>query len=111
MAATAREGCTMTKQEQALVEQVIEDVRSQMLMVQGFYFIQKDMEHKDPRDKIYYTGGQKAAEWLRIHPGSTVSEIAYQLGFNTARYFSLCFKDHYGISPNEYRKKISGNSL
>lgn len=53
---------------------------------------------------------QKAAEWLRIHPGSTVSEIAYQLGFNTARYFSLCFKDHYGISPNEYRKKLSGNS-
>ena len=53
---------------------------------------------------------QKAAESLRLHPRFSVSEIAYQLGFNTARYFSLCFKDHFGISPIEYRKKISGNN-
>jgi signal transduction histidine kinase/ligand-binding sensor domain-containing protein/DNA-binding response OmpR family regulator len=47
----------------------------------------------------------KAAEWLKDSRKLTVSEIAYNLGFNAARYFSLCFKDHYGVSPVEYRKK------
>jgi signal transduction histidine kinase/ligand-binding sensor domain-containing protein/DNA-binding response OmpR family regulator len=48
---------------------------------------------------------QRAVEWLKTSPQLTISEIAFKLGFNTARYFSLCFKDHYGMSPNEYRKK------
>lgn len=83
----------MTKQEQALVEQVIEDVRSQMLMVQGFYFIQKDMEHKDPRDKIYYTGGQKAAEWLL----DQLKELAELYGV------------HYGPKPEPKLKLVVNN--
>jgi len=36
----------------------------------------------------------------------TVSEISYQVGFSNNSYFTKCFKDYYGYSPVEARKKI-----
>jgi len=33
----------------------------------------------------------------------SVSEIAYELGFKYPQHFSRSFKQHVGISPNEYR--------
>jgi signal transduction histidine kinase/ABC-type sugar transport system substrate-binding protein/CheY-like chemotaxis protein len=35
--------------------------------------------------------------------GKTVSEIAYIVGFTTPSYFTTCFKEKYGFSPNETR--------
>jgi signal transduction histidine kinase/ABC-type sugar transport system substrate-binding protein/DNA-binding response OmpR family regulator len=35
--------------------------------------------------------------------GKTVSEIAYMVGFTTPSYFTTCFKEKYGFSPNETR--------
>lgn len=40
----------------------------------------------------------------------TVSEISYQVGFSNNSYFIKCFKDYYGYSPGEARKKI-GNQV
>lgn len=34
----------------------------------------------------------------------TVSEVAYQVGFNSSGYFSTCFKEKYKVSPSEYLK-------
>jgi signal transduction histidine kinase/ligand-binding sensor domain-containing protein/DNA-binding response OmpR family regulator len=34
----------------------------------------------------------------------TVSEIAYQIGFNNPKYFAKLFKDEYKMLPTEYRK-------
>ncbi len=36
----------------------------------------------------------------------TVSEIAYQVGFNTPSYFTKCFKAVYKCTPNEYLERI-----
>lgn len=36
----------------------------------------------------------------------TVSEISYQVGFSNNSYFIKCFRDYYGYSPGEARKKI-----
>jgi len=36
----------------------------------------------------------------------TVSEIAYRVGFSNNSYFIKCFRDYYGYSPGEARKKI-----
>jgi len=36
----------------------------------------------------------------------TVSEISYQVGFGNNSYFIKCFREHYGCSPGEVRKKV-----
>lgn len=35
----------------------------------------------------------------------SVSEIAYQIGFNTPSYFTKCFREHYNCTPSEYLSK------
>lgn len=43
------------------------------------------------------------AKSLLVSTGQTVSEIAYDLGFNYPHYFSRMFKQHTGMSPKMYR--------
>ena len=38
---------------------------------------------------------------------SNVSEAAYNSGFNDLSYFTKCFKNHYGVTPKNYKKKYS----
>ncbi|HKI89208.1 MAG TPA: helix-turn-helix domain-containing protein [Draconibacterium sp.] len=38
---------------------------------------------------------------LLKHTSSTVSEIAYEVGFNNVSYFIKCFHDYYGYSPGQ----------
>jgi len=42
----------------------------------------------------------KAKDILR-HTNSTVSDVAFQTGFNSTSYFIKCFHDYYGYSPGE----------
>ncbi|MCB0445079.1 MAG: response regulator [Gelidibacter sp.] len=47
----------------------------------------------------------KLATHLLKSSDLTVSEIAYQVGFNTPSYFIKCFKEIYKITPSEYNSK------
>ncbi|TYP97978.1 AraC family transcriptional regulator [Tenacibaculum adriaticum] len=42
---------------------------------------------------------------LLLETDLTISEISYQLGINSPGYTSKIFKDKYGVSPKQYRKK------
>jgi len=44
----------------------------------------------------------RAVELLH-DPGRTVAEIAYELNYKDAYYFSKQFKKFFGIAPSEYR--------
>lgn len=50
---------------------------------------------------------EEALRLLQEAPQYNISEISYQLGFASPRYFSRCFKDFYGVSPQTYRKEPS----
>jgi len=49
------------------------------------------------------------AKELLLKPNKTISEVAYELGFEYPPYFSRLFKKKEGISPTEYREKFKLN--
>lgn len=48
----------------------------------------------------------KRSAYLLEKSDLTVAEVAYQTGFNNAKYFSVCFKKQFDTSPSEYKKKF-----
>lgn len=65
-------------------------------------------------DLIKRESGKTAQEYIHLklldlakekvfEPGKSLSEIAYELGFKYPQHFSRFFKQHVGVSPNEYR--------
>lgn len=49
------------------------------------------------------------AKNMLLKPNKSVSDVAYELGFEYPQYFSRLFKKKEGISPTEYRKLYSVN--
>lgn len=45
------------------------------------------------------------AKELLVDSDAPISEIAYQIGFNTPSYFNKVFKENVGCTPNEYLSK------
>lgn len=48
---------------------------------------------------------KKACELLSIH-GKNISEVCYDVGFNSPSYFTTCFAETYKMTPSEYAKNI-----
>lgn len=72
------------------------------------------------RSKLYLKlkalTGQSSSEFIRTirlkravqlleKSDYTIKEIMFMTGFNTASYFSKCFKNQFGVVPSEYLKK------
>jgi len=51
----------------------------------------------------------KRAVELMLTKKYTFAQIAYTCGFRTPSYFSTAFKQHYGVMPREYIKKIEAD--
>jgi AraC-like DNA-binding protein len=58
---------------------------------------------KNAQDQIHYYLIEEAKNNL-LNTNATVSEIAYNLGFEYPQYFSKLFKSKTGTTPAEYRK-------
>lgn len=54
-----------------------------------------------PQDLLREARIKRASQLLRT-TGHTVADVAYACGFTDPKYFSRCFKQHYGMSPTEY---------
>jgi len=52
-----------------------------------------------------------ACRALEQNPNLRISELAYSLGYNDARYFSTCFKKEIGMLPSEYAQQATQDSL
>lgn len=49
------------------------------------------------------------AKNILLQPTKSISEVAYELGFEYPQYFSRLFKKKEGLSPSEYREKYKMN--
>ena len=49
---------------------------------------------------------KEAQRIIQSNPNILISEVAIQVGFNTPKYFSKCFKKEFGIFPKEYAEKL-----
>ena len=69
------------------------------------------MSHSTLYRRLKDLTGMSANEYVRRHrlakgmqllrDGYNVSEVSDRCGFSSAKYFSRCFKDEYGVSPSE----------
>jgi AraC-like DNA-binding protein len=55
-------------------------------------------------DYILNTRLQKA-KYLLQHEESTISEIAYEVGFSSPAYFSTVFKSKFGVTPKAFKEQ------
>ena len=49
------------------------------------------------------------AKNILLQPNKSISEVAYELGFEYPQYFSRLFKKKEGISPSEFRERYTMN--
>ena len=67
----------------------------------AFYNKLKAVTGKAPNDFIRIFRLERAAELLSSG-GLTVTEAADRVGFSDPKYFSSCFRRHFGVSPSKY---------
>ena len=68
----------------------------------------KDATGLTPNEFVLKIKLEEGLRLLKEFPEYNISEVSYRLGFSSPRYFSRCFKDFYGVSPQAYRKKGTG---
>src|SRR5690606_25701130 len=89
------------------IEFNIESVASSMAMGRTtFYKKLKSLTNMTPVEFVKDIRLKRGKQLLDTGE-MTVSEIAYQIGFNSLGYFSTCFKEKYNLSPSDYLKNHS----
>ncbi|MCE5332168.1 MAG: response regulator [Bacteroidales bacterium] len=85
---------------------LVEDLCREMGMSR-VYFYKKilSLTDKTPSEFIRFIRLKRATDLLEKSQ-LFVNEVAYQVGFNDPKYFRKYFKDEFGISPSEYKKKF-----
>lgn len=46
---------------------------------------------------------RRAADRLVSTPDASITDIAFELGFNDSAYFARCFRQHFGVAPRDWR--------
>lgn len=94
--------------EQNLVnaDYTVEELSEEMSMSRVYLYKKiLSLTGKTPIEFIRIIRLKKAAGMLEKSQ-LTISEIAYQIGFNNPKYFAKLFKDEYKMLPTEYRKSL-----
>lgn len=99
-----------------LVEENINDADFSVQEMASELCISRSLLHKkltalvDQSAGDFITAIKLKKSALMMHEGNfNISDVAYAVGFNDPKYFSRCFKKHFGKSPSEYAKDNSVN--
>ncbi|WP_282087792.1 hybrid sensor histidine kinase/response regulator transcription factor [Aquimarina algiphila] len=111
---------TVTSTDERFLQKAIEIVEKHMMNTDfNVEMLVKEMSHS--RSNLYLKfkelTGLSSSEFIRNirlkravqlldQSDMSVKEIMYMTGFNTASYFSKCFKKQFGVVPSEYVRQI-----
>ncbi len=80
----------------------VEALENEMMMSKmQLYRKLKALTDQSPSEFVRTLRLKRAASLISQRSG-TISEIAYEVGFNNLSYFAKCFREHYGVPPSEY---------
>ncbi len=110
------ENITTTSIDRKFMERVLDlfekqhsDANFGVLQMQKELAMSKTQLHRKIKALTNETPGEllrnfrlKRAAQLLSKKADTVTQIAYQVGFNNLSYFAKCFKASYGVSPSSY---------
>ncbi|MCQ2334690.1 MAG: response regulator [Paludibacteraceae bacterium] len=83
----------------------VEDLVHEMALGRTVFFNKlKGLTGLSPVEYIRDVRIKRSAELL-LDEKYNITEVAYMVGMNDARYFSKCFKTAFGATPTEYRKQ------
>lgn len=66
--------------------------------------------HRTPIDYLNYYRIERAC-YLLEQKARSVTQIAYECGFNDCSYFIRCFKKYKGITPNQYARNVTKHGV
>ena len=69
-----------------------------------FYGKVKELTGESP-NKLLMSERMRLAARLLEEGELNISEISYRVGIEDASYFNKCFKQHFGMSPSQYKKE------
>lgn len=73
----------------------------------GAAFSKGCKEHAKLNSYIQQLRLEYAAQLLVDHPEKNMVQIAAESGFGSSAYFSNCFRQHFGMSPTDYRQNVT----
>lgn len=115
----------ITSKDESFLKEIIEIVEGRMVDIEfnidtvaesigmgrtTFYKKFKSLTNLAPVEFVREMRLKRARQFLDAKEHN-ISEIAYAVGFNSAKYFSTCFKEKYGITPSEYIKSSVSKTL
>ena len=87
----------------------VEHITSKIAMSRSpFYKKLKNLSGLSPNEFIRMVRMKHAVQLL-TKSDKNISEIAYEVGFSSPKYFRLCFKEQFGVTPSEFGKAPLGN--
>ncbi len=110
---------TITSRDEAFLQQIVAIVEEKMADIDfnidtvaetiamgrtTFYRKFKGLTGLAPVEFVREMRLKRAKQYLDSGYGN-ISEIAYSVGFNNAKYFSTCFKAKYEVTPTDYIKQ------
>ena len=82
---------------------VVDDLVHELAVSRSVFFKKlKTLTGMAPIEFIKEMRVKRAAQLIETGDYS-MTQIAYMVGINDPRYFSKCFKQHYGMTPTEYK--------
>jgi DNA-binding response OmpR family regulator len=86
-------------------ELVVEDLVNEMGVSRSVFFKKlKALTGMAPIEFIRDMRMKRAAQLIE-RGDYTISQVAFMVGMNDARYFSRCFRSKFGLSPSQYKKR------